>query len=247
MADSDIEISPPMGVEERERLYYERVLKQNFYGSEYARDHWSADDTSHSLKARAVLKYLQPRSALDCGCSFGHLVGELRLRGVAACGIDFSEAFIAAARPEIRPYLRAGDISQLPYPDRSFDVLICSEVLEHLPLSVIDRVLPDFRRVCQGAMFVTTPSHGPNIEGRYGFPMDHVPEWAEDARLNRSFRCLPVFRANGLPHCGHITLATHRWWRDKFAQHRLNRAVPLEIDINYDPELGLAAWPFCIQ
>ncbi|GEM_PF-6510102 len=240
-------LSAPLTVKDRERLYFDTVLTQEFYDSRYIEEAgWEGDCESAALKARVVLKYLRGETVLDCGCARGNLVSTLRAQDISAYGFDFSLTFLALAEAGIKRHLCASDIRRLPFRDRLFDLIVCSEVLEHLPVRILDEVIPQLKRICRGSLFITLPAQGPNIEGRYGFGMDHVPSWIEDARANRTFRQLVLVKSTGLPHCGHVTLASHRWWRDKFAQHGLNRAVPLETTINYDPEIGLIAWPFCI-
>ena len=78
---------------------------------------------------------------LDCGIGTGSL--SLALAGIATGspdyhGIDTSGAMLAAADAELRragivAELRQSDIRTIPYPDRSFDVVMAAHVLEHLP------------------------------------------------------------------------------------------------------------------
>ena len=78
---------------------------------------------------------------LDCGIGTGSL--SLALAGLATAplhhhGIDTSAAMLAAADAELRragivAELRQSDIRSIPYPDRSFDVVMAAHVLEHLP------------------------------------------------------------------------------------------------------------------
>lgn len=72
---------------------------------------------------------LEFRSVLDVGCRRGELL-ELLLAehpGIRACGIDLSERRIKAAAERLggRAQVTVGDAENLPYPDASFDLLIC--------------------------------------------------------------------------------------------------------------------------
>lgn len=78
---------------------------------------------------------------LDLGCGEGrHLHGLHMLGGIEGIGVDLDEVSLERARAGLEhlgpsdasiSFLRA-DAHGLPFPDRSFDALICSEVLEHL-------------------------------------------------------------------------------------------------------------------
>lgn len=76
--------------------------------------------------------------------------------------------------------LTRGSILQLPFKDKSFDKIICSEVLEHIPDDVngieeIVRVLKD-----DGLMAVSVPSYLPEAicwklsKEYYGYPGGHI-------------------------------------------------------------------------
>ena len=95
---------------------------------------------------------------LDIGCGNGRHMGEvIRLKGVYATGVDININDILEAKIRLRDLERFGcgqgkwgfnvaKITQLPFKDHSFDVVICSEVLEHIvdeetAVSEITRVL----------------------------------------------------------------------------------------------------------
>jgi SAM-dependent methyltransferase len=76
---------------------------------------------------------------LDLGCGTGRLVADLAARGFEVDGIDVEERVIAIgqrilARRGIRARLFAGDVfdAQLPIAKGGYDVVVCTEVLEHV-------------------------------------------------------------------------------------------------------------------
>jgi len=95
-------------------------------------------------------------TVLDLGCGEGRHVIAASLRAdVRAVGVDLSLADLRSARDRFAtvageddspPVLAAADALRLPFADDSFDKVICSEVLEHIPdwqgaLVEIERVL----------------------------------------------------------------------------------------------------------
>jgi ubiquinone/menaquinone biosynthesis C-methylase UbiE len=98
---------------------------------------------------------------LDLGCGEGDLAAAAAQAGARdVLGVDVAAEAVRRARarhPELR-FERVADA--LPAPDAYFDLVWCSEVLEH----VLDTaaVLSEARRVLRtgGLMLVTTPAHG---------------------------------------------------------------------------------------
>jgi ubiquinone/menaquinone biosynthesis C-methylase UbiE len=72
---------------------------------------------------------------LDCGCGMGfYLMTMGGLRQLRLTGVDGDESRLQWARRERVPAgLLRCDIPRLPFPDGTFDKILFSEVLEHLP------------------------------------------------------------------------------------------------------------------
>lgn len=114
---------------------------------------------------------------LDLGCGFGRHAYEGARRGAAVIAADAGEdevrSVIAtfgamAEAKEIDPdrtpvgAVQANALS-LPFPDGSFDRVICSEVLEHIPDD--EGAMRELARVLRpgGTMAVTVPRFGPEL------------------------------------------------------------------------------------
>lgn len=68
---------------------------------------------------------------LDAGCAMGLLVEALVARGMDAHGVDISEYAIGQAAPEVRDRCRVGSLTS-PL-DGQYHLIVCIEVLEHMP------------------------------------------------------------------------------------------------------------------
>jgi glycerol-3-phosphate cytidylyltransferase-like family protein len=88
------------------------------------------------------------KTVLDVGCGPGHLVQMLRERGVEASGID----------PYLPPryqHCKLGTAAQVPAGVR-YDVVICREVLEHVPVREWGALLHHLFRVAKERVYLTT-------------------------------------------------------------------------------------------
>ena len=105
---------------------------------------------------------------LDLGCGEGrHVISAYTLKNIASIGVDLSVKDLQTARNRFQAEfeekgnsrkslaLIAADGLSLPFADRSFDKIICAEVLEHVPDHVA--VIREINRVLKpGGFFVAS-------------------------------------------------------------------------------------------
>jgi 2-polyprenyl-6-hydroxyphenyl methylase/3-demethylubiquinone-9 3-methyltransferase len=100
---------------------------------------------------------LRGKKTLDVGCGGGILAEEFARLGCDVTGIDPSEKSIEAARSHARQEglaidYRIGTGEALPFPDASFELAYCCDVLEHV--DDVNRVVAEISRILQpGGIF----------------------------------------------------------------------------------------------
>jgi ubiquinone/menaquinone biosynthesis C-methylase UbiE len=122
--------------------------------------------TSQNLvsRRRFALEMIESQLApgskiLDVGCGTGHLANELMRRGYQAWGVDFSQGMVRYAREHYAAdRFQVGDIERIPFPDNTFDGIVCLGVMEYL--SNDEPALREMWRVLKpgGVAVITTPS-----------------------------------------------------------------------------------------
>jgi SAM-dependent methyltransferase len=112
-----------------------------------------------------VEQQLPCEAFLDAGCGDGrYLAAVARARGAARIvGTDISERILATARAAAAPFepeLARANLESLPFRDAEFDLVLCSQVVEHL--LDVDAGLGELARVLRpnGALILTTDNAG---------------------------------------------------------------------------------------
>ena len=106
--------------------------------------------------ADRIVADIAPRRVLDAGCAMGLLVEALRERGVEAFGIDISEYAIGQVQPSVREFCRTGSIAA-ELAD-TYDLVVCIEVVEHMPAADADAAIANICRHTGDVLFSSSPS-----------------------------------------------------------------------------------------
>lgn len=137
---------------------------------------------------------------LDVGCGDGRHILEAARRGSFAVGLDYDVVELRKARLRLEARsidLIAGDASRLPFRDRAFDAVICTETLEHLPddagaIGEIARVLTR-----GGLLLGAVPSHFTELlYWKLSYAYWHTP--GGHVRIYRPAQLAGQLRAAGL-------------------------------------------------
>ncbi len=157
--------------------------------------------------------------ALDLGCGTGAFAAVLAQAGARPVGVEVAEAAARRARaqhPELSFRLAPID-GPLPFDQSSFELVWCSEVIEHVADTA--RWLSEVRRVLTpgGRLLLTTPAHGRlrvalgGIE-RFSEPLgDHLHLYTRRSLTETlgdcGFREIQVRAVGGLPLLKRMLLA----------------------------------------
>lgn len=98
---------------------------------------------------------------LDVGCGKGFLLYEFTqvLPGVEVAGIDVSKYAVENSKEEVKPFLQVGTAAELPFADRSFDLVVSVTTLHNLYLDEIWKALREMKRVSRGGQYVEVEAY----------------------------------------------------------------------------------------
>lgn len=93
---------------------------------------------------------------LDVGCGKGFMLHDFKLAmsSLEVAGIDVSEYALSKAMPDVAPFLKKACCSKLPYPDKSFDLVIAISSIHNLDLQGVRESLKEINRVSKGNAFI---------------------------------------------------------------------------------------------
>ena len=123
-------------------------------------------EAEHLARYRWAAGAAAGREVLDAGCGEGYGCRLLMdVGGAARCvGIDIDEGTIEAARSAYGDRegleFEAGDVTALPFPDDSFDVVTCFETIEHVAAQ--REAVAELARVLRpgGVLLISSPNKG---------------------------------------------------------------------------------------
>ncbi len=93
---------------------------------------------------------------LDVGCGKGFMLHDFQqlLPRATMAGLDISDYAVVNAMETVRPRLCVGNARDLPYPDRSFDLVISINTIHNLPLEECKRALREVQRTSRRHAFI---------------------------------------------------------------------------------------------
>jgi SAM-dependent methyltransferase len=186
--------------------FEETVLAQEaptpaHYDDDYFAADWREGGNRYELETRRrvedrnpilIREVFEPQRVLDVGCGPGFLMLFLAELGIEVEGIDFSPSSRELAPPDVRDRILIGDVADPHVPERSSDLVVCREVLEHLTVLQVRRTIEQLCRASSRYVYVTTRFH-PDPTGLLEVATDLETDPTHITLLTKDFvRCLFV-------------------------------------------------------
>ena len=151
MTAADREIACRFGKE-----YFDGPRRQGYGGYVYD-GRWK----SVARRLRDYYRLDASSSVADIGCAKGFLLGDLKdlLPGMKIAGLDISEYAYRSSLAGVRPALCIGNARDLPWPDRSFDVVLAINTLHNLEVAECRQALSEIQRVARRGAYVVVDAY----------------------------------------------------------------------------------------
>ena len=176
-------------------------IDADHYDEDYFAAEWREEGNRYELETRReiegrnpslIAEVFAPARVLDVGCGPGFLMLFLAELGIEVQGIDFSPSSLALAPPEVSDRILIGDVAEQHVPERSFDLVICREVLEHLTILQVRRTIEQLCLAGSRFVYATTRFH-PDPAGLLDVTTDLETDPTHISLLTKDFvRCLFV-------------------------------------------------------
>lgn len=142
--------------------YWDGDRRINYGGYRYIEGRWEK-------VARAMAEHYGIRAGdriLDVGCGKGFLLYDFTkaVPGVEVHGIDVSGYAIDNAKEEIKDRLKVGNANSLPWPDKSFNLVISINTLHNLHCYDLDSALREIERVGRKHKYICVESYRNEVE-----------------------------------------------------------------------------------
>lgn len=139
-----------------------------FYSKAYSTSWVRPDETKDGHRFtkmwyKSFLRHVLPRfdwrgkRVLEIGAGYGYLAPALCERGAIYVGTEIVRSAISQFEKITNCHALLADGCKLPFPEESFDYVICMEVVEHLqnPIPLIQEAI----RVSRGALIFSCPNY----------------------------------------------------------------------------------------
>lgn len=167
---------------DKEKAKYQKVYKEiPSYNVNYSPGECMVDLILH------VIRGLNVSSVLDAGCGRGQVVDRFEKDGFNVRGCDLT---LDGLLPHINDTLCVeAPLSDMPYGDNEFDLVICIDVLEHIPRSLLIASIKELYRVGSKHFIIQVSTHKDCYGRQIGETLHEtvMPRLAWDAELRQIF------------------------------------------------------------
>lgn len=184
-----------------EAVFQQRPIAPVHYDDEYFQSEWREGENKYDLETRRriedrnprlIKEVFEPARVLDMGCGPGFLMYFLHELGVEVDGIDFSPHSRTLAPPKVADRIIVGSVAERHVEPRSYDLVICREVFEHLTVLQIRQTVAAICDASSRFVYATTRFH-PDPEGLLSFTTQFDVDPTHITLLSKELlRCLFV-------------------------------------------------------
>ncbi len=145
-------IRPPKIAKEFGKEFFDSDRKCGYGGYKYD-GRWKAV----AQKMKDYYQLAEDCAILDVGCAKGFLLHDFKelMPKCTVAGIDVSDYAIENAMPSVKQYLNVASAEELPYSDKSFDLVISISSIHNLPPTRLKTALKEVERVSRGHSYIT--------------------------------------------------------------------------------------------
>lgn len=95
---------------------------------------------------------------LDVGCCGGN-IGKRFFPNYEVIGLDFNKMYIEEAiKKGYQQGVMTDATAYLPFQDKMFDVVLATEIIEHMPDKSLEKMVSELRRVSKSHLIATVPN-----------------------------------------------------------------------------------------
>jgi SAM-dependent methyltransferase len=100
-------------------------------------------------------------SVLDVGCAKGFMLHDFSeiIPGISVKGVDISSYAIENAIEDMRPHVQVASAVELPFPDKSFDIVISITTIHNLEIDDLIKSLEEIERIARVGSFITVDAY----------------------------------------------------------------------------------------
>jgi len=147
VTDTDREISRQFGKD-----YFDGSRLHGYGGFHYHPRFWT--DTVRHI--RDYYQLPEDAAILDVGCAKGFTLHDFKLLMPKAtiAGLDISQYAYDNCIEDVKPFMRVGNCRELPYPDKSFDLVLAINTVHNLPLEECKQAIREIQRATRKHAFI---------------------------------------------------------------------------------------------